>query len=164
MPCDVTSATSRRPQLLLRRPRPFVPHWSGECEGYAHNTLRRFWPALQPWYEWDDLMQESFLVFLKCKRRYYATVDRPQWFMALFKISLRNRLINLVLSVPRYSLVEGDAEVPDFPVQDVVLELWEVVRDLPRELQMVLMDVCRLQPRFNFSKQAVRDLRAALAG
>lgn len=147
-----------------RRPRlPFVPRWAGECEGYSHNALRKFWPSLQPWHEWDDLMQESFLVFLKCKRRYYRRVDRPEWFMALFKTSLHNRLVTLVLSVPKYSLMEGDAEVPDRPVPDIARELWELARDLPVELQVVLGDVCRLRPRFNFSKQALRELRVALA-
>lgn len=150
------AAVCRRPCL------PFVPRWEGECKGYAYNAMRRFWPTLQAWYEWDDLMQEAFLVFLKCKRRYYTFVDTPQWFMALFKTSLHNRLVNLVVSVPRYSLTEegvSDALV----VPDIARELWELTRDLPRELQVVLGDVCRLRPRFNFSKRALRELRLALA-
>lgn len=155
-------AACRRRSSVLRRPHlPFVPRWEGECKGYAYNATRKFWPALQAWHEWDDLMQEAFLVFLKCKRRYYACVDKPEWFMALFKVSLHNRLVTMVVSVPKYSLMEGD-DVPDRPVPDVARELWEVARDLPRELQVVLGDVCRLRPRFNFSHQALRELRAAL--
>lgn len=150
------TASRRRPRL------PFVPKWDGECKGYAYNAMRRFWPTLQPWYEWDDLMQEAFLVFLKCKRRYYARVDTPQWFMALFKTSLHNRLVNLVVSIPRYSLVEGDA-ADAMAVPDLARELWELTRDLPRELQVVLGDICRLRPRFNFSQRALRELRVALA-
>lgn len=160
-----TAAPFVRPRVRpFCRPLLYRPRWEGEIQGYAYNSTRRYWPTLSRWYEWPDLMQEAYIVFMACERKYTGKVNRARWFMALFKTAWHNRLVNIIVSVPRYSLLDaGDGEsVPDLPCVDLSRELWDVARSLPRELQVVLGDVCRLRPRFNFSKRALRDLRVAL--
>lgn len=141
---------------------PFRPHWSGEIQGYAYNSTRRYWPTLRAWYEWEDLTQEAYLVYMMCDRRYRGRVDNGAWFMALYKSSWHNKLVDLVVRVPQYSLGQS-AELWEPAAPDIVRELWEIYRGLPQELQVVLIDVCRLKPRFHFSKRAIRELRVAMA-
>ena len=73
----------------------FVPRWPGPIEGHAVNTVKSFYPKLCAEHEFDDLMQEAYIVFLRCKQRYSGTVDNPSWFMSLFRNALRNKLINI---------------------------------------------------------------------
>ncbi len=85
---------------------PFRPIWPGPIEGHAINTIRHYYQQLHPWHEFDDLLQEAYIVFFKCKRAYSGRVDNAAWFMSLFSHSLRNRLINLIRHGPRYNFIE----------------------------------------------------------
>jgi len=70
------------------------------------NTVRYFYGKLHPWHEFEDLLQEAYIVFMRCKHMYGHVVDNPRWFMALFSRSLHNRMINLVQHGPRYNFTE----------------------------------------------------------
>ena len=84
----------------------YVPRWPGPIEGHAVNTAKHFYGALHPWHEFDDLLQEAYIVFMRCKRAYGSTVDNPAWFMSLFSNSLRNRFLNMIKHGPRYNFIE----------------------------------------------------------
>lgn len=159
---QVPSVSCTRPRVYHRPVLPFRPHWDGEIQGYAFNSSRRFWPTLQKWYEWEDVQQEAYVIYMLCERRYSGKVSNPRWFMSLFKSAWHRRMLTLVVRLPTYSLLSNEDGSADVPCADIGRELWEVVHDLPRELQIVLMDICRLRPRFNFSKEAMRKLRVAL--
>lgn len=77
----------------------FVARFPGPVQGHAINTIKKFYPALQADHDFDDLMQEAFIVFIKCKRKYEATVDGKAWFMCIYRTALRNRLINMAARV-----------------------------------------------------------------
>lgn len=80
----------------MKRKIKFTPRWRGAIEGHAVNTVKSFFPKLCADHEFDDLMQEAYIVFMKCSERYKATVEmNPAWFMSLFRNSLRNKLINM---------------------------------------------------------------------
>lgn len=88
----------------------FVPRWPGAIHGHAVNSVKSFYPNLCAEHEFDDLMQEAYYIFLKCKRKYfdrpnfkYAKVNSAPWFMSLFSRALRNQLI-AVQSKCRYKL------------------------------------------------------------
>lgn len=84
----------------------YVARWPGPIEGHAVNTVKHYYGILHPWHEFDDLLQEAYIVFMRCKRAYAETVDNPAWFMSLFSNSLRNRFINLIRHGPRYNFIE----------------------------------------------------------
>ena len=73
---------------------PFTPRWQGAIQGHAVNTARKIYPALVAEYEFEDLLQEAYLVFVKVKGK-YPQVDTPQWFMSLFSRSLYRHFARL---------------------------------------------------------------------
>lgn len=78
--------------MRKRKAFPFVPRWHGEISGWAVRAIVKNFASLSADYEFEDLMQEAYLVYMRCKDRYGSSVDNAAWFMALFKVSLRNHL------------------------------------------------------------------------
>jgi hypothetical protein len=146
------------------KPRYYKPKWSPELEGYAYNAIRRRWPQLAPWYEWEDLMQEAQLVYLVCAKRYNGRVDNPAWFMALFKTAWQRRLADLIKAIPKYSLLEGlDVDsMQTTGATDMLVDLSIKASRLPLYLKLALSDLCRPHPRLKLSRQRQAVLRTAL--
>lgn len=84
----------------------FVPRWPGPIEGHAVNQIRRMYPGLCAEHEFDDLLQEAYLVFMKCKAA-YPNIDNAAWFMAVFRTSLQNRLFNMAARCGRTVSLEA---------------------------------------------------------
>jgi len=82
----------------------FVPRFSGAIHGRTVNVIRKFFPKLCSEYEFDDLLQEAYIVFMKCKAA--SNADSPKWFMALYDRSLHNKMINLTEKCGRYISIE----------------------------------------------------------
>jgi hypothetical protein len=69
--------------------------WTGPIEGYSKNYISRQLYKLEPLgYEFCDLINEAYLVYDKCKRKYGDT-DSPKHFMALFKTALNRHFFDL---------------------------------------------------------------------
>lgn len=70
----------------------YTPTYKGPIEGYAvKSTLPNLW-KLQPYIEdMDEAMQEAWLTFDKCAKR-YPDLDTPQHFMAIYKRAWANRM------------------------------------------------------------------------
>lgn len=108
-------------------------------------------------------MQEAFVVFLLCQRRYTGHVDNPAWFMALYKTAWRNRLVTLATTTPRYSLLEGlDIPLVEAASPDVVHELLELLEALPFGLRALVTDMCRPKGRLKISRRSMHTLRSLL--
>lgn len=75
----------------------FTPEFKGPIEGYVVNYLKREMWKVSRTQEYEDMMQEAFYVFLKCKARYEDTVNEPQHFMALFKTAWFHHFTNLTI-------------------------------------------------------------------
>lgn len=143
----------------------YWPKWTRELEGYAYNAIRRRWPRLAPWYEWEDVMQEAYLVFLLCANRYGGAVDNPAWFMALYKTAWSRRLTDLAKRIPLYSLFEGLDNAgfdPSAGSPTALADMAMRVEKLPLGLKLALSDLCRSHPRLRVSRRTVAALRAAL--
>ena len=136
---------------------PYRPIWPGPIEGHAVNTVRYYYGRLNAWHEFDDLLQEAYIVFIKCKRAYSGTVDNPAWFMSLFSNSLRNRFINLIRHGPRYNFVEDLESVSTEAAGD--LENDGYLACLLEDLPMVLSMMTRLAIRDKISPQRRSDTR-----
>lgn len=116
----------------------FTPRWPGPIQGHAINLVKRWFPALCSEYEFEDLLQEAYIVYMKCKQA-YPHIDNPAWFMAMFSRSLHNKLINLAARSGRYISTE-DMSPDDEPATNtdegflrmVLQELPDEIKDLIR--------------------------------
>jgi hypothetical protein len=120
----------------------YLPQWTGSIEGYAKNyCVKNLWKFLPIGYDLEDLMQESYVVFLKCQLRYKA-VDTPQHFMSLFKTALHNYMFDL--SKPFFAesqhLVRSteDFDLISFSSVEEEATLMLMVAQAPIEVKQVL--------------------------
>lgn len=113
----------------------YTPRFPGAIQGHAVNTVRKFFPKLSAEHEFDDLMQEAYIIFMRCKSRYGATVDNPAWFMSLFSRSLHNKLINMAEVSGRYISLEL-LEAKDEPASELDEGyLRRVLQELPSRVR-----------------------------
>lgn len=148
----------------MTRPKvKFVPTWTGPIEGRAVNVVRSFYGQFAEHHEFDDLMQEAFLVYWRCRKAYIGKVDNPKWFMALFQTALRGHLINLLGRRPRYSL--GGDEESDLLVEDNSSYLLTTLQQLPAEmlraLEIAIATPSEVLPK-RLSSSALRQLQTCI--
>src|SRR5437879_3859259 len=110
----------------------FRPAFNGPIAGHAVNMSRKYYPLLAAELEFEDLLQEAWIVFLTCQRRYRGVVDNPAWFMALFSVSLQRRMVDLLRCQRPYISIDDLAEF-DEPVTDFDAGFgWRVLCELPQ--------------------------------
>lgn len=119
----------------------FTPRFNGPIQGRAVNIIKRFYPYLCAEHEFDDLMQEAWLVFARCKHLYGTTVDNPRWFMVLFGRALTNKLINLSKKCGRYISIEALDNFEE-PATEVDMAFANrLIRELPEEVHQLMAAV-----------------------
>jgi len=74
---------------------------SNMCKTFARNNL---WKVQSLCFDFDDLMQEFYIVFHSCKEKYSNLSD--EMFMGKFKLALANRVVNLS-KIARRHVIEG---------------------------------------------------------
>lgn len=117
----------------------FRPQFSGPIEGHAVNMSRRYYPMLAAELEFEDLLQEAWVVFLRCRHRYRGVVDNPAWFMAIFSVALRRRMVDLLRMQRPYISIEELAEI-DEPATDFDSGFgWRVLCELPTDMRELLL-------------------------
>lgn len=152
---------SKRVRLLYR------PHFAGSIQGHAINQCRSFYPKLHSQHEFDDLLQEANIIFLKCQRRYSTTPGmNDAWFMSLFSRALTNKLIRMSTLVARYNYADSKVE----PVSDtenagmLSIMLQELPHDMKELLRaMTLPDTNERAWRKRYAKTIRRILEGGLA-
>ena len=78
----------------------YYPKFQGPIEGWAVKyASSQFW-RVQSSMQWEDLMQESYMVFRRCADKYPA-LDTPQHFMALFKRAWINEINTMAVTDSR---------------------------------------------------------------
>lgn len=101
----------------------FVPVYEGPIAGFVKNYLRKHFWRVDRFREMDDVIQDSYELFLILKNRYQDKVDNPAWFMALYRVSFVNFITNMSYKNSRshaevyqgsLSLNLEDVEVIDF--------------------------------------------------
>lgn len=111
--------------------------WPPHVEGYCVNFLnKQFW-KVESTCERDDVMQEAYCVYLRCKRK-YPQIEGAH-FMALFKRAWSNHFIDLSnFDTEHRQLAEF---LPDFSAvgdEDNDGFVATMVAQAPREVSMVL--------------------------
>ena len=102
---SVRNAPSRR----VRKQSKFTPQYDGPIAGWAVNFIKKNFWRVGVQYEFEDLLQISYIIFLECAGRY--PVKNARHFMALFKRCLSNRLHDIAEARTR----EHVAMVRDLP-------------------------------------------------
>lgn len=160
----------------------FTPTWKGEIEGYARKfTAKEEWRTL-PRYDRDDLMQELYVVFMKLEEA-YPEVRTPSHFMALFKVSARNKIIHLANARTREQVklygTEGEPEVPieldqlgeaedprlsDLFVKCMFEDAPAAIKDLIKQLRSQGVDELKYNRRRDGTRPTTNELLNELAG
>lgn len=116
----------------------FVPRWPGSINGRAVNLCRQFYSSLAAHYEMEDLLQEAYIVFMRCKGRFQIG-GGPALFMAFFSVALANKLRSMITCCPRYIFIDDADQIqPAEPVQDDLAFLLCVLREVPSEITDLL--------------------------
>ena len=125
----------------------YNPVYAGPIQGYVANSIPANLWKVDRLHTRDDLMQESYLVFVRCASK-YPVIDTPQHFMALFKMAWSRHLIDLAkkttkvrgeVSENQFDADEGaewHRETPGDLDNEGILRT--MIRQAPREVVMVL--------------------------
>ena len=73
----------------------YIPRYDGVIEGWVVNYLKKNFWRVRRCMEYEDIKQESFVIFLKVKKQYRNVVDNDKWFMSLYKTSFINSFIDI---------------------------------------------------------------------
>lgn len=121
----------------------FYPEWEGSIRGWSLNYLRKNKWRYDPVYELDDLLQDAYLVFLRVLQKYPRVVEAPH-FMALYKTSLMNELIDKANDNTARRTVLADGVDPNLIVDNMACNLGEdgamtlLLANAPPEIRLVL--------------------------
>ena len=80
------------------------PSWDTRISGWTRKFVRKNAWKVEQVEDYDDLMQDAYLVFIRVKAAYPRVVD-PQHFVALYKVAMLNEFTNKA----RYKQKKGTA-------------------------------------------------------
>ena len=125
----------------------YLPIFEGPIQGYCANNIQANLWKVQPLYDRDDMMQEAYLVFIRCAGKYPA-LDTPQHFMSLFKMAWSRHIIDLAkratnaracVSATAVDREDGTAyQRESVGETDNDGQLLTLLRQAPREVMVVL--------------------------
>ena len=100
----------------MLKAKKYEPEWGDEMFGYAmwYLSHNKWQVRLYQLYELDDLLQESYLLFLKLQQRY--EFQNARHFREMWKICLHNWLCTLCVKCTKRRRREvslGDFDLPD---------------------------------------------------
>lgn len=102
------------------------PYLDAALKGWLVNTARKHYWRVSSWMDMDDLIQEGYFCFAKCKAKFKFLMDEPdvdnrKQFMAFFKMAFMNRITDI--SKDRTDTPEvAVANLPDY--QADLVETW----------------------------------------
>lgn len=132
----------------------YTPAFDENFKGFTINfVITNLW-RMHGQYDYDDLMQEAFLCFMKCEDRYPSVVE-PRHFMALYKTCLRNHFHDLSTKLSKYAsgitdhLDTDDDENEIFKIPDDtdMHTFFEILYDAPKELVDLLSNFLHNAPQ-----------------
>ncbi|MCK5235424.1 MAG: hypothetical protein KAR06_00450 [Deltaproteobacteria bacterium] len=110
-------------------------------ENYAKKYIaRNLWKYQRMGYEFEDLLQESWIAFDKCLDTYGDSIDEQKHLMSLFKMTLHNLFYDIAkkASAEKKAVVEGEIleEVHGGIQGDGLLSIY--LKEAPKEVRDVL--------------------------
>lgn len=162
----------------LRERVVWTPAWNSEIQGYTANFFKSNAWRCDRVYQFEDLMQDAFLIFTRCKDTYPRVIEAPH-FMALYKRALANATHDKASYKKRRDAVEvflGE-DVSDFCVGRIgettnAGYAAALIAEWPEELRFMLNKLAQglprepsqprkrgLQPRESLTMQLRRILR-----
>ena len=124
----------------------FKPMFKGPIEGFVVNYLRRNFWRLEATMEYEDVLQEAYVVFLHVAKT-YPDIKEAKHFMALFRTAWTNRVTDLSLQDSKRRENEAgydDGDQPGEYTRDVLGELDNAgaltvaIKQAPEEIRRVL--------------------------
>lgn len=124
----------------------YQPEWKGPLEGYATNYISAQMWRMPRHMEFSDLMQEAYVVYLRCVARYQ--VEEAKHFMALFKRALCTEITDLSVKATKQRQevlsCAADDEHTDFAPEALPGDmdnngaLLVAIRQMPREVSTIV--------------------------
>ena len=124
----------------------FNPIYPGPIEGWTVNYCKQHFWRVERSMEWADLMQESYIVFLRCLAK-YPDLETPQHFMALYKRAWCHELNDLAEKDTRLRVMVQESSLnheDDGPAYEATGELQNdghlaiLLKEAPSEVLAVL--------------------------
>lgn len=119
----------------------------------ASYVKKNLWKVASARGDFDDLMQDCWIVFHRCRTKYSGIVDNPAWFMSLYKRAIACEFIDMAKDATnnRHEIVMSNVGALN---EDgtTSFDLGEVVGELSNEGEMRVM-----------IRQAPSEVRAVLA-
>lgn len=117
------------------------PTWNSVIIGWTKQFIRRNLWRVDPLHDFDDLMQDAYLVFLRVKAA-YPRVTEPQHFMSLYKVAMLNELTNKTRVKQRTPEMVGFDDVSDHIITfNHTGELQVAMNCLPVEVKEALSKI-----------------------
>ncbi len=121
--------------------------FKGPVEGYVVNQLSRHYWRVRATMEWDDVMQEARVTFLKVSMTYPGVEDKH--LMSLFKTAWSRRFTDMAeadtasrVVVYEYTMSDDDSEAASFDPVDTGISgnpiLALMIEQAPSEIKTVL--------------------------
>lgn len=109
----------------------FNAEWKGPIEGYVTNFLtKNYWKVARTCPR-EDVMQEAYCVFLRCKRK-YPHIEEPKHFMALFKTAWYHEFMDLANA-------DTEQRVEQQPLENESGEILESIGELNNDGMLAVM-------------------------
>ena len=128
------------------------PDWDNEIQGFTKNFINANSWRVDRLSHFDDLMQDAFLIFWKCKEAYPRVIE-ARHFMALYKRALANATHDKAAYKKRREGVEVllDADVADFyagRIGEITNAGYAaaLIAELPEELRFMLVTMAQGLP------------------
>lgn len=101
------------------------------ARGWLFKTARREFWRVAGFYEFDDLLQEGYMCWWRCKRNY--PLSRPHQIMGYFKIAFHNELNRMSAKRAKAKWLEYSDQVPD--VMDYSAAVVELLAMAPQTVK-----------------------------
>lgn len=166
---------------MLRKRLGFIARWTSAMEGWTVNYCQRNEWRLPPSVGLDDMIQEGFLIFSRCKLK-YPEVITPGHFFALYKTAFTNHFTDAAgIRTKRevcHTNLFGD-EGSDFDAGNLLGEasygseeeviMSALLADAPEEIRKVLVETGALYglketPTMPKDEPAINDRLCDMAG
>lgn len=127
-----------------------IPMPDAGIRGWLVNEARQQYWRVKTWYEFDDLVQDGYMIYSKCYARYYHTYtkDHNRQLMAIVQVSFKNYVHTLtqrrgVTTELPFSQVlpaaaEADALERLMPAEEELGTITVLINNAPAEIAEVI--------------------------